>query len=37
MNYKLPEFTLTLKMTAKNSSENYVCFCRLLQIFANII
>ena len=27
---------LTLKMPAKNSSENSICFCCLLQIFANI-
>ena len=28
---------LALKTPAKISSENSVCFCRLLQIFANII
>ena len=28
---------LTLKTPAKNSSENSVRFCRLLQIFTNII
>ena len=34
---KQHRYALTLKTTAKKSSENSVSICRLLQIFANII
>ena len=35
--HPLDKPTLTLTRQQKNSSENSLCFCRLLQIFANII